>query len=179
MVCAIRYLRQNAGLHGIDSQRIALWGNSAGGHLAALIAVTDSFSGPGLSTRPRAVVALYGIHDLTAADTPLVTALVIAGAFGSAPDPGNAVLRGASPLFHVSPDDAPTFLIHGREDRVVLPNQSQALFDRLQQNGVASQLLLVDHADHELVPSGGAIQPSAEEITRRIADFFEARLLGP
>jgi acetyl esterase/lipase len=179
VVCAVRYLRQNAARHGIDPGRIGVWGNSAGGHLVALLGVTDSFSGPGVSSRPQAVVSLYGIHDLTAADTPLLTALAIEVAFGSRPDPASPVLRGASPISHVSAGDAPIFLIHGNRDLVVLPNQSQAMSDRLQQGGVPSELLVVENAGHELVPSGGAIEPSEAEITRRIVDFFDDRLLGP
>jgi acetyl esterase/lipase len=173
VACAIRYLRQNAARYGIDPQGIGVWGNSAGGHLVALLGATDSFSGPGVSTRPQAVVALYGIHDLTADDLPLITGLAIEGVFGSMPDPTNAVLIGGSPVSHVSAGDAPSFLVHGVRDLLVPPSQSEALFDRLQEVAIPSQLLLVQNAGHELVPSGGPIQPSEEEITDRIVDFFD------
>jgi len=45
---AIRYLRANAGLYGIDPERIGVWGSSAGGHLASLVSTTSgdaSFEG--------------------------------------------------------------------------------------------------------------------------------------
>ncbi len=179
VACAIRHLKENAGAYGIDPARIGIWGNSAGGHLAALIGTTDDFSGPGASTRPQAVVAMYGIHDLTAGDTPLVTAIAIQQAFGSPPDPDSEVLVEASPVTHPTGGDAPMPLIHGAEDLVVLPNQSQALFDRLTDAGAAPQLLLVANAGHELEPSGGALDPTEGEITARITAFLDARLLGP
>lgn len=173
VACAIRYLREHAASFGIDPQRIGVWGNSAGGHLVALLGATDSFSGAGVSTRPQAVVALYGIHDLTA-DLPLLTSAAIECLVSSCQsDPDIAVLNGASPVSHVSADDAPTFLVHGVRDILVPPSQSQALFDRLQEAAVPSQLLLVENAGHELVPSGGPIQPPEEEITDRIVDFFD------
>src|SRR5688572_21590931 len=151
VTCAVRHLRENAADYGIDPQRIGVWGNSAGGHLAALLGVTDDFSGPGSSTRVQAVVALYGIHDLTASDTPLPTALTIESAFGQRPAPGDPVLSAASPISHVTSDDAPFLLIHGREDVLVLPNQSEAMLSRLSQAGVPAELILVDHAGHELI----------------------------
>ena len=65
--CAVRFLRANASAYGIDASRIGVWGGSAGGHLAALLGVTDSnagFDGSGghqqESSRVQAVVDLYG-----------------------------------------------------------------------------------------------------------------------
>jgi acetyl esterase/lipase len=176
VTCAVRHLRENAAEFGIDPQRIGVWGNSAGGHLAALLGVTDDFSGPGTSTRVRAVVALYGIHDLTASDTPLPTAFAIESAFGHRPGSGNPVLSAASPVTHVTPDDAPFLLIHGLEDVLVLPNQSEVLFTRLTDAGVATELVLVENAGHELIEVGGPIDPSFDVIVSRIVDFFDARL---
>ena len=45
--CAVRYLRANADVYGYDADRIAIWGESAGGYLATMAAVTaeDEFSG--------------------------------------------------------------------------------------------------------------------------------------
>jgi acetyl esterase/lipase len=174
--CAIRHLRDNAASYGIDPGRIGVWGNSAGGHLAALLGTTDDFSGAGSSTRPQAVVAMYGIHDLTAQDIPLITALAIEQVFGSEPDPESETLVQASPVTHASAGDAPMLLVHGTEDLVVPSNQSQALFSRLQQAGSAAELLTVENAGHELEPSGGAIDPSEAEVTDRIANFFDERL---
>lgn len=175
--CAVRHLRENASRYGIDPGRIGVWGNSAGGHLAAFLAVRGDPSRPGDESRVQAVVALYGIFDLTAADLPLgTTGFAIKGTFGSYPEAGQPELVAASPITHVSVDDPPFYLIHGRDDLVVPMSQSEAFFARLGQVGIVEQLLLVEHAGHELVPSGGTIRPSEEEITRRIVAFFDDRL---
>jgi acetyl esterase/lipase len=176
VACAVRHLRENAVRYGIDPQRFGVWGNSSGGHLAAILGLTDEFSGAGISTRVQAVVALYGIHDLTASDTPVPTALAIAGAFGRQPSAGDPLLVSASPVSHVTPDDPPFFLIHGREDVIVLPNQSERLFARLGEAGVPAQLLLVDHAGHELIALGEPIEPPFAAIVDAVTTFFDTRL---
>jgi dipeptidyl aminopeptidase/acylaminoacyl peptidase len=86
------------------------------------------------------------------------------------------MLSAASPVTHVTPDDAPFLLIHGLEDVLVLPNQSEVLFTRLTDAGVATELVLVENAGHELIEVGGPIDPSFDVIVSRIVDFFDARL---
>ncbi len=67
---AVRYLRANAGKYGIDPDRICVWGVSAGGHLAAMLGLTENiaeFEGdggnPGVSSRVQLVVDCYGPTD--------------------------------------------------------------------------------------------------------------------
>jgi acetyl esterase/lipase len=69
---AVRYLRQHAELLGIDPERIGAWGESAGGHLAALLGLTggraDLEGGLGVQRQPSAVSAVvdfYGVSSLT------------------------------------------------------------------------------------------------------------------
>jgi acetyl esterase/lipase len=67
---AVRYLRANAGKYGIDPDRISVWGCSAGGHLAAMLGLTENiaeFEGdggnPGVSSRVQLVVDCFGPTD--------------------------------------------------------------------------------------------------------------------
>jgi acetyl esterase/lipase len=69
--CAVRFLRAHASDYGIDPQRIGVWGGSAGGHLAAMMGLTDGmaeFEGtggsPGVSSAVQAVVDCFGPSDL-------------------------------------------------------------------------------------------------------------------
>ncbi len=68
--CAVRYLRANAAKYGIDPNRIAVWGCSAGGHLAALMGLTEGigeFEGdggyPNASSRVQMVIDCFGPTD--------------------------------------------------------------------------------------------------------------------
>jgi acetyl esterase/lipase len=69
---AVRYLREHADVLGIDPERIGAWGESAGGHLAALLGLTggraDLEGGLGVQGQPSsvsAVVDFYGVSSLT------------------------------------------------------------------------------------------------------------------
>lgn len=175
VACAVRFLQTEGARYGIDGDRVALWGNSAGGHLAALVATSDAWSG-GQVPRVRAVAALWGIFDLTAADMPIVTFFAIHALFGRSVPLDDPALQDASPTFHVSPDDPPFLLVHGREDGVVPANQSEGFKARLDAAGVSVDLQLVANAGHELLPDGGEIDPGEGEIVARIVAFFDEQL---
>lgn len=182
--CAVRYLRASADSFGVDEGRVAVWGPSAGGHLAAMLGTTDASSGFGdggdhrdESSRVQAVVDLYGPADLTAEGFIEDQQFTIETVFGTT-DPDAGVLREASPVTHASPGDAPFLIMHGREDNVVPVGQSRALHDRLQGEGVPSTLIVVDDAGHGFVPVRGTPSPSRDELVSRALDFLRARL-GP
>ena len=68
---AIRFLRKNAERYNLDPERFALWGGSAGAHLAGLAAAScdtgyleeDLFGNDAYSAKPNALVVLYGVFD--------------------------------------------------------------------------------------------------------------------
>lgn len=178
--CAVRSLRANAALYGLDPQRIGAWGGSAGGHLVSLLGVTDKsadLEGSGQfleqSSRVQAVVDMFGPIDLTLAfgDTPSV----FNKAFG-ATSADDDILKVASPTNWVSSDDPPFLLLHGAMDDLVPPSQSQLFLESLQQAGVTASLVMVENAGHGFVPSGGRINPSRSQISSLVGDFFDTYL---
>jgi len=176
---AIRFLRANAGHFGLDPDRIGVWGGSAGGHLVAMLGVTDESAGfdtsggnLGVSSRVRAVADLFGPADLTAADWGLARSATAYEVFG-ATSPSDPVLVEASPVTWVSLDDPPFLILHGDKDTVVPLSQSVTLDARLRAAGVESTLVVVRNGGHGFRPTGGEMVPGRSELSRMIADFFD------
>ena len=178
--CAVRYLRANADSFGLDPDRIGVFGDSAGGHLAALLGVTDKSSGFDSSggclegsSRVQAVVDLFGPADLTLAFQQQWS-LIIEHVFNTS-DPESPLIRQASPVTYVSSDDAPFLIIHGDRDDQVFLNQSQELYAGLTSAGVPAELVVVQNAGHNFIPAD-EISPDRGEITNLIGDFFDRYL---
>ncbi|GLZ47077.1 hypothetical protein Acsp06_32620 [Actinomycetospora sp. NBRC 106375] len=151
VMAGLHWVREHAEAVDVDATRIALWGESAGGHLAALLGLTD----PDV----RAVVDWYGPADLSAlagdAAAGGISAVDPAAAdsrealmLGVAPaaDPDRA--RAASPVAHVRAGAPPFLLRHGTGDTLVPSRQSERLATALESVGAEVTLDLVPGADH-------------------------------
>ena len=175
---ALRWLRANADRYGLDRNRIAAWGASAGGHLAALLgtggglaALEDLSQGhPGESSRVQAVVDWFGPADYRLADAQqqLTAALLLGCPIALCPD--KAAL--ASPVSHVDGADPPFLIQHGTADRVVPIDHSEALHGELLAAAVRSTFTRLDGAGHAT-----AEFLTAENLAR-IDAFLDAELRG-
>ena len=160
---AVRFLRANAAKYRIDSDRIAVAGGSAGGHLALMVALTagkkDLEPGapyPGGSSAVRCVVNFYGITDLLTrqqTDTkgnPTATRKLMGNSlkyFGA--DSAEAdILRVASPVTHVTKNSPPMLTLHGRADATVDYPQAEELARVAKERGASHELLLLDDVGH-------------------------------
>jgi acetyl esterase/lipase len=174
---AVRWLRLNSEKYHIDPKRIGVTGGSAGGHLAQFLGVTagvKEFEGdqnPGPSSAVSCVVNLYGPSDFTksygkSVDAHDVLPLWLGGNLEQ------ARLRHiqASPLNWVTPDAAPTLLIHGTDDKYVAYEQAVWMRDRLHACGVEVQLLTMEGAGH------GFKGADAEKAEKTLIDFFKTHL---
>lgn len=192
---AIRFLRANAPRWGIDPSRVGIWGHSAGGHLAALAAVTPNLpelegdgGNPGVDTSIQAAVPLSPPTDFLVdwfAESAFAThegALEsVSKLFGGLDlgDPASAGLaRMASPVHHASGDDAPILIVHGTQDDVVPVEQGRALVHGMQDRGTDISLLELPHDDHRLQSIFGEEYSFEAPAMQEILDFFE-RMLGP
>ncbi|MCD8534254.1 MAG: alpha/beta hydrolase [Verrucomicrobia bacterium] len=135
--CAIRYLRKQADQYGIDGEKIAVIGGSAGGHLALLAGYTQEdakLDGTGghndISSRVQAVIDFYGPSDLTtdfAKNAGAVRKFLKNQKFEENPE----LYELASPIRHLDPTDPPTLILHGTLDKIVPIDQSDVLAARL------------------------------------------------
>ncbi|MGY1602213.1 alpha/beta hydrolase fold domain-containing protein [Geodermatophilus sp. SYSU D00815] len=145
---AVTWLQQHAAEHGADGSRIALWGASAGGHLAALAALTPP-------TPVAAVVTWFATTDLlrAALRPPLEPRFLpdfegeLLGVADVLADP--AAARAASPRWLAHAGAPPFLVMHGDRDRLVPTVQSTVLHEALVDAGADSTLVLVGGASHE------------------------------
>ena len=162
---SIRWLRAHAGTYNVDPNRFGIWGDSSGGHLAALAGASNGYAeleGPygylTTSSDVQAVADWYGPTDFTqvpaAFEAPLTwpvqdaiedtygywpwyTYTVITNLLVGGPVSQHLDLAWwANPLTFVDPTDPPFFILHGEQDDVVPVSQSQRLSDWLGANGV-------------------------------------------
>ncbi len=166
---AVRFLRKNADKYGIDPDHIGAIGGSAGGHLTAMLAVTDGkddirAAGPysGFSSRVQAVVPMYGVHDV-------VVQARLKGNTLSAAD--EELCRHASPVTWITPDDPPALILHGTKDALVPVSQSELLHKRLMKAGISSKLVVIDGAPHSF-----HLQPKQRDLRQTVVEFFDRHL---
>lgn len=176
---AIRFLHKEGTDYGIDSDRLAVWGSSAGGHLALMVGLPpgDTFPGdPALAAYPstvRCVVSWYGAGDFTlsSAGGPAGSAN-LRKIFGETYDDAPDLYRQMSPVAHLAQGAVPILLLTGEKDTTILPEQSESLHHRAQSLGLDSTYVLVSNSGHGWRPMGGPIVPSQEEIHTLTAEFI-------
>jgi acetyl esterase/lipase len=151
----LRWVRAHAGDLGIDPERIALIGLSAGAHLALLVHVAGPVEGlasalppalAGVSESVRAVIGHYGPYDLTRT-RPIGDWDPMQDLFGDRARDAN-LLHLASPRSHVANATAPVLLIHGTADQIVSHKESVRMHEALEAAGKTSELLLLEGAPH-------------------------------
>ncbi|TBR22406.1 alpha/beta hydrolase [bacterium] len=140
---ALRWARREAPALKLDPARVGAWGYSAGAHLAAMLGVAGG-EDVGALDRVQAVVAGGTPSDFELyPKSPIITPF-IGKAFAEAP----ALWREASPVNHVTPDDAPFFIYHGSRDTLVEPEQARRLAAALARAGVRHELYWVKGRGH-------------------------------
>jgi acetyl esterase/lipase len=181
---AIRFLRASATKFGFEEKQFAIAGASAGGHLAALVGVTNRDKdlegtigeNPETSSDVQAIVSFYGMSNLTtilAQSTPhglkvRVPALELL--LGGQPEARPDIAQRASPVFHVDANDPPLLLLHGDQDPQAPINQSHELQGAYEKMGQQVQFVVVHGAAH----GGGEFYD--ETRINIVADFLRKSL---
>jgi acetyl esterase/lipase len=175
---ALRWMRANAERLVVDPAKIAVSGNSAGGHLSLILAGTPGvaeFEGEGgnagVSTDVAACIAFYAPALLYSPERELPEYLNFL--FG--PGYNEATAKGASPLTYASPSFPPTMLITGNKDELV-PNEAsfmmyRALFDA----GVSTELHIYADAPHGF----DAIQEFGRQTATLMSLFLDRYVVNP
>lgn len=158
---AVRWLRSHADDYGLDPERIGIWGHSAGGHLAALAALTGDLAelegdcgAAGVSSRVKAVAMASAPSDFLSPGGELVNDRPgrVTQLFDGTVTEREALMRQASPIAHVHAG-APAFLIaHGTLDETVPYEQATRLRDALESADVPVEFISIDGGHHNWNP---------------------------
>lgn len=169
---AVRWLRKNAARLQIDPDRIGVIGGSAGGHLAAMVALTTAADGLDpkepygeYSCRVSCGVDLYGIADLSTYHDVSMLGKTLA----EAPE----LYRLASPVTYVRSNSPPMLIIHGTADTTVNVKQSEHFADVLKKAGAPHELIIIPGAPHTF-----DLQPKQRDLRPVVLGFFDHHLGG-
>lgn len=169
---AVRFLKAHANAYGIDASKIGVLGDSAGGYLSQMVAVTgnekqfDKGDNLHVDSTVQAAATLYGISDLRnigagfdeaiqkVHQSPAVTEALLVNGVAFNEYPGASILSDsdkalpASSLGHIKKNLPPFLIMHGTEDKLVSPVQSEQLYEALKQSGNRVTYVKVEGAAH-------------------------------
>jgi acetyl esterase/lipase len=180
---AIRWLRSHADDYNIDTTRVAVWGEEAGGQIAALVGTSCGVTAlepagdaatSSASDCVQAVIDWHGISDLAAmaqdSDGAPRPAPTPEGAYlGCEPSECAAgVVHATTPMAYIT-SNAPPFLLQQGAHKAVPLAQSQKLYDALQAMHIPSELVVYADGDPDVA------KKSIDKIEDFLAQTFPAR----
>ena len=143
---AIQFVKANAAKYKVDPKRIALIGESAGGHLVSYVGARNR-----PDSRVAAVVSMYGVHDFVAAAVqwkPLPHELLdLFGITAVTAETAPELIK-ASPVVYISKEMPPFLLMHGSKDEDVPYEQSVEMCDKMKKAGAHCDLITIEGAPH-------------------------------
>jgi acetyl esterase/lipase len=158
----VAFIRENRAKYRV-TDKIGAMGNSAGGHLAAMLGVTG---------RVDAVVDVCGLTDMrNPGETQYPISMSFIEQFLGGPYAGNEdAYAQASPLAHIDGDECPFLIVHGSEDDVVPATQSTTLHEGLVAQGRDARLLMLEGEGHSFSIDAW------DRIRSEAAAFFKEKL---
>ena len=184
---AVRFVRHHAADYGIDPDRIGGFGSGSGGYLASLLGLQDGDGNPEdpslverENARVQTVVAYWPTTDFPAlaagdeGDKSLMVSFLGATPSRNPQSPEGLLYAQASPISYISADDPPVLLVHGDADPIVPFDQSERLYEALNNAGVPVELIRMPEAGHGASIGTGTNPP--EVYFRPTVEWFDRYL---
>ena len=162
VACAVNFLVAQANTYALNASKIIIIGDSAGGQLGAMEAITGNHELLG-------VIMAYGVSDLNRQITQKndVNAVKYLGSKAT------EIAESDSPAFAKAYPDTSFLLMHGTADSIVPAEESKDFAKILENNGVNVQYVAIPDAPHAFLGSGD----KSDEIARKTMFTFIADLL--
>lgn len=175
---AIRYLRAHAKRYQIDSDHIGVMGESAGGHLTAMVGTTgettefDKGAYLDYSSKVQAACPWYLPADFKSMRNINIPSGLSPESrlIGQDAAMNPELVEKASPMTYITDNTPPFLLLHGTVDGVVPYQQSELMYEALSEQGIPVDLYGIEGANHADIHF---FQPQIQEI---IIDFFSKYL---
>ncbi|MGH1387479.1 alpha/beta hydrolase family protein [Kordia sp.] len=139
---AIRWMRENAKKYHIDSDKIIVTGNSAGGHLSLATTLIDNWNESTdnleINAKPNVIIVNSGVYDLTTNATRWITEKV----------QNRDIVKEISPNHLLKKSDVKILLIHGDKDRNCPYENAQYFYTEMKSLGNDIKLHTVKNAEH-------------------------------
>lgn len=174
---AVRFLRANAALYNLDASNIAVFGPSAGGHLAPIAGLTGDSEAyvddrlTDISSEVAAIATFYPAAYFGETGTPGYDLASLHMGM-SVHDAANAeAVKEAFPESQISENSPPVLIVQGTEDPVVPLASSERLYAALDAGGVDATLVVVQGVGHDFEQ-----MTSVPEVNQALIDFFTRTL---
>jgi acetyl esterase/lipase len=168
---AMRWIRSHAQEFDIDPHRIGVWGESAGGHLASMLATRFD---AGNATRQDPIERVSSRPDFMILEASVIEPLGSAAEASLKSLAGPAQDANSMEMLltdkHVTAETPPTFLIHANDDNVVYPENSVRFYLALRAAGVPAEMHLYQHGGHGF--GMALLDPVLGSWTQLLADWL-------
>ena len=147
--CALIYVYKNAKTLNIDTNKIVVMGGSSGGHLALMTGLLGNdkrfdsncyFYG---NIKVAAIINKYGVTDLA----PLAAWKSAKNWLGARFN-NQKFIESVSPIYYITKESPPIFIVHGDADPIVPYQQSVVLYEKLKAHNVTTEFLTIPGGNH-------------------------------